>query len=90
MSGLSMNEMRAMDDRQIGERIYDSLSKNDQILLEIKFNPQSLEQLILELGELYREAAKEVEMDDDDVEYEDLQIFAGFLLEDEDEWFAPN
>ncbi|UOE53510.1 hypothetical protein [Cytobacillus oceanisediminis] len=90
MSGLSMNEMRAMDDRQIGKRIYDSLSKNDQILLEIKFNPQSLEQLILELGELYREAAKEVEMDDDDVEYEDLQIFAGFLLEDEDEWFSPN
>ncbi|MFJ9304726.1 hypothetical protein [Bacillus toyonensis] len=83
MSGLSMNEMRAMDDHQIGKRIYDSLSKTDQILLGIEFNPLSLEQTILRLGELYREAAEEVEMDDD-VEYEDLQIFAGFFLDDED------
>ncbi len=83
MSGLSMNEMRAMDDHQIGKRIYDSLSKTDQILLGIEFNPLSLEQTILRLGELYREAAGEVEMDDD-VEYEDLQIFAGFFLDDED------
>jgi hypothetical protein len=84
MSGLSMNEMRAMDDRQLGERIYDSLSKTDQILLEINFNPLSLEQTILSLGELYREAAEEAEMDDD-VEHEDFQIFAGFFLDDEDE-----
>jgi hypothetical protein len=89
MSGLSMNEMRVMDDRQIGKRIYDSLSKTDQRLLEIKFNPLSLEQLILRLGELYREGAEEAELDDD-VEYEDFQIFAGYFLDDEDEWFAPN
>jgi len=89
MSGLSMNEMRAMDDRQIGKKIYDSLSKKDQIRLEIKFNHQSLEQILLELGKLYRDAAEVAELDDD-VEYEDFQIFAGFLLEDENEWFSPN
>lgn len=86
---LSMNEMRAMDDRQIGKKIYDSLSKKDQRRLENKFNHLSPEQPILELGELYREAAEEAELDDH-VEYEDFQIFAGYFLEDEDEWFAPN
>ncbi|WP_077358972.1 hypothetical protein [Virgibacillus halodenitrificans] len=86
---LSMNEMKAMDDRQIGKKIYDSISKKDQRLLEIKFNHQNLEQLILELGGLYREAAEEAELDGD-VGYEDFQIFVGFFLEDEGEWFAPN
>jgi hypothetical protein len=90
MSGLSMNEMRAMDDRQIGKGIYDSVSKKDQILLEIEFNHISLDQLFLELGGLYRQGAEEAEMDDDDMEYEDFQIFAGYFLEDEDEWFSPN
>lgn len=86
---LSMNEMRALDDRKIGKKIYDSLSKKDQRLLENKFNHQNPEQLILELGELYREVAEEAELDAD-VGYEDFQIFAGYFLEDEDEWFAPN
>ncbi|WRP07366.1 hypothetical protein U9J35_04140 [Rossellomorea aquimaris] len=86
---LSMNEMRALDDRQIGQKIYDSLSKEDQKRIEIKFNYQSLDQIHLELGELYRETAEEVELDDD-VGHEDFQVFAGFLLEDEDEWFSPN
>jgi hypothetical protein len=80
-----MTEMRVMDDGQIGKLIYDSLSKTDQILLEIEFNPLSLKQTIWRLGELYREAAEELEMDDDDVEFEDLQIFASFFLDDEDE-----
>jgi hypothetical protein len=86
---LSMNEIRALDNHQIGQKIYDSLSKKDQIRLESKFYNQSLDQITLELGELYREAAELVELDDD-VEHEDFQVFAGFLLEDEDEWFSPN
>ena len=64
-------------------------NRKDQRLLEIKFNHQSLEQLILELGKLYREAAEEAELDDE-VGHEDFQIFAGYFLEDEDEWLAPN
>lgn len=86
MSGLSMNEMKAMDDCQIGKRIYDALSKKDQILLEINFNSLSLEQTLLKLGGLYRETAEEAKMDnEDDVENENFQIFAGFFLEDDDE-----
>lgn len=84
MSGLSMNEMKVLDNRQLGKRIYDALSRTDQIRLEINFNPRSLEQIILELGELYRESAEDIELDDD-VKHEDLQIFAGFFLDDEDE-----
>ncbi|MDT9025095.1 hypothetical protein [Rossellomorea yichunensis] len=85
MSGLSMIEMKAMDDHQIGKRIYDSLSKTDQLRLEIEFNPLGLEQTILKLGELYREAAEDLAMDDDDVKFEDFQIFAEYFLDDEDE-----
>jgi hypothetical protein len=85
MSGLSMKEMRVMDDSQIGKMIYDSLTKTDQIKIKDSFHDLDLKGIKVELGKLYREAYYNDEDEDDDVENEDFQIFAGYLLDDDDD-----